>query len=78
VRQRWLLKLAWGPLEMPLRRGLWVYQRDLLRRAFVAMRAAVNVRTSRLSDYWLRWRLRMPAQRCAATRALAVQCYTSC
>ena len=63
MHQRWLLKLAWGPLELPLRRGLWVYQRDLLRRAFVAMQAAVNVRTSRLSDYWLRWRLRMPAQR---------------
>ena len=63
ARERWLVRLAWEPLEAPLRRGLWVYQRNLLRRALVALRASVNVRTSRLSNYWLHWRLRMPAQR---------------
>ncbi len=63
MRDRWLLRGAWTHLETPLRCGLWVYQRSLLWRALLALRAAANVRTARLSDYWLRWRLRLPEHR---------------
>ena len=63
MRDRWLLRHGWGQLETPLRHGLWVYQRNLLRRALLALRASVNVRSAQLSHYWLQWRLRQPLER---------------
>lgn len=67
ARERQLLRSAWRALVQPLQLGRWAHQRALLRRAFLALRAAPTVKAARISAFWVAWRVRAPLQRCCSS-----------
>ena len=71
MRERQLVRGAWSVLVQPLQRGLWAYQQALLRKAFLALRAAPTVKAALISGFWLHWRVRKPLQRCCSSIANA-------
>ena len=55
VRRQWLLRSAWQALARPLCYGRWAHQRVLLKKAFLALRAAPTVTAERIHCFGVRY-----------------------